>query len=63
VLVAPGSAFVAPGAPDPRSVRVAFCGDRDATVEGVRRLVLLATALREKVPSHANLVTATFGSD
>lgn len=63
VLVAPGSAFVTPGAPDPRSVRVAFCGDRDATVEGVRRLVLLATALREKVPSHANLVTATFGSD
>ena len=48
VVVAPGSAFAAPDAPDPRSVRVAFCGDRDTTVEGMRRLVLLATELREK---------------
>jgi aspartate aminotransferase len=47
VLVAPGDAFVAPGAADPQKVRVAFCGDRDATVEGVRRLVELAAELRE----------------
>jgi aspartate aminotransferase len=48
VLVAPGSAFVAPGAVDPRNVRVAFCGDRNTTVEGMRRLVQLATELREQ---------------
>jgi aspartate aminotransferase len=49
VLVAPGSAFVAPGAADPRKVRVAFCGDLNTTVEGMRRLVQLATELREGV--------------
>jgi aspartate aminotransferase len=45
VLVAPGTAFVAPGACDPQRVRIAFCGDREATVEGMRRLLYLATEL------------------
>jgi aspartate aminotransferase len=50
VLVAPGSAFAAPGSADPRKVRVAFCGDRDTTVEGMRRLIELATRLRNTGP-------------
>lgn len=50
VLVAPGTAFVAPGAPDPQRVRVAFCGDHDMTVEGVRRLTRFATELRTTGP-------------
>jgi aspartate aminotransferase len=47
VVVAPGSAFAAPGAADPHNVRVAFCGNHDITVEGTRRLIKLATELRE----------------
>lgn len=46
VAVTPGTAFVLPDAPDPHRVRVAFCGDRDRTVEGMRRLVRFATDLR-----------------
>lgn len=46
VAVAPGGTFVAPEAPDPGRVRVAFCGDLDATVEGMRRLRELAGRLR-----------------
>jgi aspartate aminotransferase len=45
VLVAPGTAFVARGVGDPHRVRVAFCGEREATVEAVRRLVQLAIGL------------------
>lgn len=50
VLVAPGTAFVAPGAPDPQRVRIAFCGDEETTVEGMRRLVHLATELERMRP-------------
>ena len=46
VAVAPGGTFVPPGAADPQCVRVAFCGEHDATVEGMRRLVSLAAQLR-----------------
>ncbi|MEY9928673.1 aspartate aminotransferase [Catenulispora sp. GP43] len=46
VAVAPGATFVAPEAPDPGRVRVAFCGDLDATVEGMRRLRQLTAELR-----------------
>ncbi|MCW2494436.1 pyridoxal phosphate-dependent aminotransferase, partial [Jatrophihabitans sp.] len=46
VAVAPGSTFVSSAAPDPCSVRVAFCGDREATVEGVRRLLRFTADLR-----------------
>ncbi len=42
VAVAPGNTFVSSDAPDPRCVRVAFCGDRDMTVEGMRRLKVFA---------------------
>jgi aspartate aminotransferase len=50
VLVAPGTAFVAPGAADPHRVRVAFCGDRDTAIEGMRRLIQLATEFRDTDP-------------
>jgi aspartate aminotransferase len=38
VSVAPGSAFVPIGAPDPGMVRVAFCGPPEAALEGLARL-------------------------
>jgi aspartate/methionine/tyrosine aminotransferase len=39
VAVAPGSAFVAPGAELPELVRIALCAGREETLEGVERLV------------------------
>lgn len=38
VAVAPGAAFAHPSAPDPGTVRVAFCGDQAMTVEAMARL-------------------------
>ncbi len=56
VAVTPGNAFMSPSSPDPHCVRVAFCGDRAMTVEGVRRIRGFVAERRALQPlSRANL--------
>ena len=50
VLIVPGTVFAVPGAAYPHQVRVAFCGDRDTAIEGMRRLIQLATEFRDTGP-------------